>query len=248
MRIHCVLAGIACAILAVTGCQSTTQGDVDAILAKMRKATDPKGISGKFTTQVAASTVKTAGGKPGNLVVKIKFPDKIRIEADTEDGSFIKAYNGSRGWEFSTRSGLREITGKELGGLKFQAEYMSVKKVFREIFSSIVLDGEELVNEKPCFKLVCTPAPEYSCEPLTLYVDRSTYHVLKTEECHNTQNGVLCMDRFFHNYRNTGGIDFPTSIISLVGEKIIEINVKSVEWNKPVHDSEFNMPEHLDKQ
>ena len=248
MRIQCVLAGIACAILAVTGCQSTTQEDVDGILAKMRKATDPKGVAAKINTQVATSTVKNAGGKPGSLVVKIKFPDKIRIEADTAEGIFIKAYNGSRGWEFSTKSGLREITGKELGGLKFQVEYLSVKKVFREIFSSIVLDGEEIVNEKPCFKLVCTPIPAYSCEPLTIYVDKSTYHVLKTEECHNTQNGVLSMDRFFHKYQNTGGIDYPMSIISLVGERIIEINVNSVEWNKSIHDSEFNVPGHLEKQ
>ena len=248
MRIQCVLAGIICAILIVTGCQSATQEDVDGILAKMRKATDPKGVAGKINTQVATSTVKNAGGKPGSLVVKIKFPDKIRIEADTEDGIFVKAYNGSKGWEFSTRSGLREITGKELGGLKFQVEYMSVKKVFREIFSSIVLDGEEIVNEKPCFKLVCTPVPAYSCEPITIYVDQGTYHVLKAEECHNTQNGILRMDRFFHKYQNTGGIDFPMSIISLVGERIIEVNVKSVEWNRSVHDSEFNMPEQIDKQ
>ena len=45
MRIQCVLAGIICAILIVTGCQSATQEDVDGILAKMRKATDPKGVA-----------------------------------------------------------------------------------------------------------------------------------------------------------------------------------------------------------
>lgn len=247
MRIICVLAGIVSAVLIVTGCQSTTQEDLDGILAKMKKATDPKGAAAKINTQVTTSAVKTGGGKSGSLIVKIKFPDKIRIEADTEDGIFIKSYDGSRGWEFSTKSGLREITGKELGGLKFQTEYLSVKKVFREIFSSIVLDGEEIVNEKPCFKLICTPIPVYCSEPLTVYVDKSTYHVLKTEECHNTQNGILCMDRFFLNFQNSGGISFPMNIISLVGDKIVEINVKSVEWNKPVHDSEFNMPEQLDK-
>lgn len=248
MRIQCLLAGAICAILVIAGCQSTTQEDVDGILAKMKKATDPKGTAGKITTQVVTSDVKTAGGKPSNLVVKIKFPDKIRIEADTAEGIFVKACNGSKGWEFSTKSGLREITGRELAGLKFQAEYLSVKKTFREIFSSIVLDGEEIVNEKPCFKLVCTPIPEFCSEPVIAYIEKNSYHVLKTEEIHNTQAGTLSINRFFHNYRNTGGINFPTTVISLVEERIIEVNVKSVEWDKAVHDSEFNMPEHLDKQ
>jgi outer membrane lipoprotein-sorting protein len=249
MRIQCVLAGIICAILVMTGCQSTTQQeDIDGILAKMKKETDPKGRGGSISTQVVTSDVKNADGQNTKLVVKIKFPDKIRIEADTADGIFIKACNGSKGWEFSTRGGVREITGKELAGLKFQAEYLSVKKVFKEIFSSIVLEGDELVNEKPCFKLICTPMPEYCSEPITVYIDKGTYQIVKTEECHNTQNGKLYMDRFFLDRRNIDGINFPMTIISLVKEKIIEMNVKSLEWNKPLHDSEFNMPEQLDKQ
>ena len=247
MRIKFVLAGIICAILVMTGCQSTTQDDVDGILAKVKKATDPKGRSGTINTEVTTSTVKSADGKPANLIVKIKFPDKIRIEADTADGVFVKACNGSKGWEFSTKSGLREITGKELAGLKFQAEYLSVNKTFREIFSSIVLDGDAIVNEKPCFKITCTPMPEYCTEPITAYIDKNKYQVLKTEECHNTQNGFLSMDRFLLDFRNMGGFNLPNTIITIVEEKIIEINVKSVEWNKSINDSEFNMPEQLDK-
>lgn len=241
------MAGIVCAILLTAGCRSTSREDVDSILAKMKKATDPNGISGSINTEVTESTVKTADGKTSKVTVKIKFPNKIRIEADTPEGAFVKACNGGKCWEFSTKAGLREIVGNELGGVKFQAEYLSVKKTFREIFSSIELEGEELVNEKPCFKLVCTPMPEYCGEPITVYVDKDSYHVLKAKECHNTQKGYLCMDRFFHNYRNIGGINFPMTIISLVEEKIIEINFNSVEWNRDIHDSEFDMPEQLDK-
>ena len=247
MRLQCMLAGIACAILVVAGCQSTTQEDVDGILAKMKKATDPKGLAGSINTEVTSSTVKSASVKPANLVVKIKFPDKIRIEAESEEGTFVKAFNGSKGWEFSTKSGLREITGKELAGLKFQAEYLSVNKSLSELFSSIVPDAEELVGGKQCFKLICTPRPEYSTEPVTVYVEKDTYRILKTEECHNTQSGYLTINRFFHNYQNNGGINFPMTIITLVEDRIIEINVKTVEWNSEVYDSEFNMPEQLEK-
>jgi hypothetical protein len=89
--------------------------------------------------------------------------------------------------------------------------------------------------------------PVYCSEPVVAYVDKDKYQILKTEECHNTQSGTLCIERFFHDYRNSGGINFPMAIISIAGDKIIEVNVTSVEWNKPVPDSEFNIPVKLDK-
>jgi hypothetical protein len=246
MRIQGVLAGVICAVLVMTGCQSTTE-KVDGIIAKIRTATDPKNNAGTIDTEVTTGTVKIADGKTANLTVKFKFPGKMRVEAELDGESFIKACDGVKGWEFSTKSGLREITGKELSDLKFQAEYFPARKNFRALFSSIEIGDEAVVNEKPCIKLTCTPMPAYCMEPVVVYVDKDTYRVLKTEECHNTQTGFINVDRFFHNYRNTGGFNFPMTIISTSEDKIIEINIQDVEWNKPVYDSEFNMPEQLDK-
>jgi len=240
------MAGILFSVLVLTGCQSAPEGDVDVILAKMRKAIDPEGASANITTQVVTSHVSSSQNKDGEMVVEIKYPTEIRIRAESKDAIFMKGYDGKNAWEFSTKKGLREIKGKELDGLKFQIVFLSPKVKFKDIFESITLAGEETVSKKPCYELVCKPLPAYNVEPMSIYVDKKTYFVVKTEEIHSGPNDEpIEMTRHFIDYEKTGGIYFPMKIISEANGRIVELDVKSVEWNEDLSDTAFDIPDEI---
>ncbi|HBC88597.1 MAG TPA: hypothetical protein DCZ94_16745 [Lentisphaeria bacterium] len=233
-------------LLFITGCLSMGDGDVDSILAKMRKAMDPDGASAKITTQVVTSRIDTPDLKEGSMVVEIKYPNQMRIRAESKDAIFMKGCDGKVGWEFSTKKGLREIKDKELDNLKFQIMFLSPKEKTKEIFESITLAGEENVKKQPCYKFICKPKSAYGLEPINIYVDKKTYLVAKTEEIHvGPDKQPIEVTRYFLNYEKTNGINFPMKIISEVGGKIIELTVKSIVWNEDLTDTAFDIPDEI---
>ncbi|HCE44713.1 MAG TPA: hypothetical protein DET40_14320 [Lentisphaeria bacterium] len=246
MKMQCLMAGILFSTLVLAGCQSAPDGDVDSILAKMRKAMDPGDATANITTQVITSHLNTPQAKDAEMVVEVKYPSKMRIKAESKDAMFMKGYDGKTGWEFSTKKGLREIKGKELDNMKFQIVFLSPKEKARQIFESITLAGEETVNRKPCYKLVCKPMPAYSMEPMNIYVDKKTYFIAKTEEIHNgPKDEPIEMTRYFMDYKKTDGVYFPMKIISEANGNIIECIVTSIEWNVDLSDTAFDMPDEI---
>ena len=240
------MGGLMAGILFVTGCLSIAEGDVDEILAKMRKAMDPEGLSSKIITQVVTSRLDSSRIKDGNMVVEIKYPDEMRIKLESKDGVFLKGCNGKTGWEFSTRKGLREIHGMEFNNLKFQIIFLSPKAKYKEIFESITIAGVENVKKQPCYKLVCKPMPTYGMESVCIYVDQKTYLVEKTEETHIGPNDEpIEVTRYFLDYEKTGGVFFPMKIISEADGRISELSVESVEWNEDLSENSFDVPDEI---
>ncbi len=246
MRKMLTLAGFLSGLMLLSSCQSTPEGDLDVILSNMRKAIDPDGLSSKITTQVITSKIDSTKIKDGKMVVEIKYPDKLRIRAESKDGILMKGCDGKQGWEFSTKGGLREIKGKELDNLKFQIVFLSPKEKVKDVFESVKLDGEEVVNRKPCYKLVCTPKPMYSMAPLNIYVDKKTSFVIKTEETHiGPEDQTVEVTRYFMDYEKTDGMYFPMKIMSEAGGKIAELTLESIDWDEDLSDTAFDIPDEI---
>lgn len=247
MRPISLLVGIIFVSLWGSGC-CTTERNTDEILAKIQKANDPNSVIKNMKTEVISSRVKTEGGKEGCLTVKLKFPDSMRIEADNSKEKLIRAYSNGKGWQFSTKMGLREITGKELDAMKFQVAYFAPDTNLKEIFETVTLDGEEIVNGQPCYKLTCTPLPVYKTPPVIIYVNKNTYLVAKTIEKYYIGNGVVDIVKNYDNYESVDGIKIPMSIVSDINGKVVDMTVESVKWNEKIHDSSFNPPEQLEEK
>ncbi|GEM_PF-2796572 len=240
------LGAVMVGLLFAAGCLSTGKESVDDILAKMRKAIDPDGLSSKITTQVVTSKIVSPDIKDGKLVVEVKYPDKLRIKAESKEGVFMKGCDGKRGWEFTTKKGLREIKDRELGNLKFQIVFLSPKEKIKDVFESVDLEGEENVGKKPCYKFICTPKAMYGMEPLDIYVDKKTYLVVKTEEVHiGPKNEKIEITRHFLDYEKTNGIYFPMKIISESAGKIVELSVESISWDQDLSDTAFDIPDEI---
>ena len=225
------------------GCASVKNESADEILAKAAKAADPNEVMKNIKTMVLTSKVVAPNGFPGRLVIRMKFPDMIRIEEETADDTTIKVFNGVKGWEFTTMTGYRELWGKELDRLKFQAVFhISPNNNLKDVFAQAVVDGEKTIGDFDCHRLIGDPLAVYKVPPVTLYIDKRTYMLVKTEQAHNTLQGKREISMLFNDYKSVEGVMMPRSITSTIDFRTLKINVESVMWNEEIDASKFNPP------
>lgn len=243
---HLTLVSVVCAlVLSFTGGICIAQESATEIIKKVQKACDPQDKCKSINTMVTIAKIKTFDGKEGDLELDLKKPGKIRLEANLPDLTLLKICNGKKGWDFSTKDGLREISGKELEVFRFQALYLAPDSNLAEIFPKITLEGEaEFAGEK-CYKLKCEAAPEYDTQPFFIFVDKKSYLVVKSVEKHIIKEETIEITTIYEDYENVEGVVVPMTIISEVGDKIREVKIESVKWNEDLPDSDFEPPKTL---
>ena len=243
------VAGVVSLSLLGTGCVSVGPESAEDILAKIARSTDPDGVMKCVKSEVVTANLVTRKGEEGHVVVKLKMPDMIRIEVRSAEETYIVAYNGKKAWEYGTKSGYHELRGKELEDVRFQAAfYVAPSTNFKDIFSKVVLKGVEEVNGFGCHILVAQPLPVYGIPPITLYVDKETYMVVKSVVTHNTRGGPVVSTTYFNSYEDVDGVMMPMNIISEAAGDLMELNNESVAWNEEIDQSYFDPPRELRKK
>ena len=248
MKILRVLAGALILAGISSGCNSLTGKDPEQILGNVAKAIDPQNKRKDLKTEIVQSEVKTFKKEEGKLTVKRKNPGLIRIEFESKDAVLIKAFNGSKGWEFSSGKGYRELEGKELGTLKLQAVFPSLLCQAGKIFSSIKSDGDGNAAGTECYKFVCTPISSYDAEPITVYIDKKIYHILKTEQGHWINGQNVLITTLLENYSDFDGMMFPANIVSEADGSVRDVNILGIKFNEDIPSSEFDPPVKLGNQ
>ncbi len=232
-----LLAGI---LVLAAGC-TTPQPELPRLLEKIDKAYTPGVEPGTIKTEIAHATVKQ-DKTVGKLTYKLKIPDKIRMQLVIPDETVIKGYNGKTAWEYSTKNGLRVLKGKELDEAKLQATLLFPVIKMEKVFSDIKIAGEAKALDKPCWKLICLPKSEYKSQPITFYVDKKTYLVIKMDELVDTDNGTIPVTTYLQNYQNIGGIMSPMLVNIFSENHLTEIKFVDIIWNAPIDDLDFDLP------
>ena len=228
------------------GCQSAAiSQEAEDIISKIRKARDPQGKLATMQTELIKGEFRsTERKKPMTMELSFKKPDMMKVQVVIPgEEAFIKAYNGKQGWLFTTAKGVKEITGKPLDEMRLQALLLNPMPKLVDIFDSIELKGESIEVGEKCYKFVCKPKAEFNSQPITFFVSKKTHLIIKRLELTDTEDGrVIKTTTVFNDYRPEDGILVARQIISLQNGKLMEFNVKSVEWNAPLNVNDFNMP------
>ena len=231
------------------GCQSLEiSSEVQQIITKVRQVRDPQGKLAKIESQVMKGEFRNnTKDKPMTMEIAVKQPNMMRITVIVPgETAFIKAYDGKQGWFFSTNSGVNEVTGKQLDELKLQAYLMSPIPKLSDIFESITLGEDSVEVGEECYTLICTPKAEFHSQPITYYISKKSYKILKREEEIDSAKGkIVNAITVFNNYEPSNGILVPRNIVSFRDGKLMEFNVKSIQWNAKLNKSDFTMPEKL---
>lgn len=217
---------------------------IDALIKKIEKAVDPKGIGKKIKTLVTKANVFLPAQQMKIEVVKMnRFPDKLKmITSIPQIMEIIKVCNGKQAWEYSQATGMRKSTGKELEALKFQILMHNPSTTYREIFSKITVPDELVkVDDFECYKMTCKPK-DFELKPIVFYIDNKTYLMRKMEMTVDTQMGPIPVISNLKKYKDFGGVFMATEITTLqMGIKTV-ITLTDVKYNVDIPDSEFAKP------
>jgi Outer membrane lipoprotein-sorting protein len=232
--------------VAVAGCSVfSPKMTKEKLLSSIKKQVDPdnKLISAK-TKVIIGKVDRGSKLPPARMIVKVKHPDKWRMMAIVpKEGIFIRAYDGKVGWEFSTKTGYKELSGAALNELKLQAALAVHRGNYKVIFKSVEFDGEEKIAGELCYKIIAQPKDIYQSQPITFYIEKATFLPFMKQELYDGSKGKFQMTTVWSDYKKQGGVMIPMTRVFEFDSKLIDVTVQSIEWNEYIDDSDFTPPE-----
>jgi hypothetical protein len=218
---------------------------VEQIVEKIKKAADPNGVREKLKTMIVEGKMNMPSQKiVGEFVFIDKFPNKSKAVSQIPGLMLsVQAYNGKVAWESTNAMGIRTISGRELKFLEFTELLKDPKGNLTDIFSKIDLDknGGD-VDGKACYKLVCYPPKEYELKPFVMYVDKNSFYMLKVEMTAVTKLGDIPTVAVMSDFKDVKGLVEPMKTVMTQLTETIVMEVKSIELDKEVDDSIFEIP------
>jgi outer membrane lipoprotein-sorting protein len=152
----------------------------------------------------------------------------------------VQAFDGEKGYTISPMTGSTapvEMTAEQLKNAtmsnmfnNYMAQYLKEGK--------LTLEGEGNVNGKPAFKIKASLDGGNSA---TMFIDKSTYLILKTVTDVSQGGMTMAMESFPSDYKETNGILLPMkTTMSASGMEIVTTFTK-VEVDVPIEDSVFKI-------
>lgn len=185
-------------------------------------------ISIKMSSQVQGKTIE--------MITRSKTPDKFSITVKMGGAILQKqVYDGVK-CKQSGMAGKKEITGDELENLKSQAT-INMEMQYEKTGYKLFLKGIEGVNGKDAYIMeLISPSGKKSTEWYEVISGLKT----RSSQTSITDRGVVTQTADFFDYKEVNGIKFP-SVIAISGEMPMKFTVESIELNKGVKDTEFNV-------
>ncbi|PWD99674.1 M16 family metallopeptidase [Marinilabilia rubra] len=196
-----------------------------------------RAIGGKETIRSVNDLKMTMGmqvqGMPLEVNVYQKKPNKF-YQATSMQGNVVsmQVFDGEKG-KVKTPMGEQELQGEMLAQLKENA------KIFPELdFNAdgieLKLDGVEQVNGKDAYKIMVTKP-----SGLTTTMFFGVEDGLKCKEVSQSPQGTVSTT--INDYQTVEGIKFPKAMTQVMGPQSFDIDIKTIEINAGVEDSQFSI-------
>jgi outer membrane lipoprotein-sorting protein len=191
------------------------------------------------------NTIKITGkvsamGMELPLVLYMKKPDKIKMTYSLNGQNMTTVFDGQKGYSINPITGSAEaveITGDQLRQLQGNNHFKNqVLDYFKE--GKLTLEGEESVNGKPAFKLKAVE----SGTPVYMYIDKTSYLVVKTSASVEQMGASMNMDSFISEYSEVKGVVMPKKITQMSnGMEAAVVTFDLIEVDVPIDDATFKL-------
>lgn len=177
-------------------------------------------------------------GQNVTLIVKQKWPNKLRQEIKAGDMDQLTVFNGEKG-VMKAAGQILEISGKELDALKIES---NMDLLFDPELFGIKLDyeGETVVEEITAHKIKMTLP---SGLRWFQFYDKETGLKLQENKEMQTQMGLIETSTYYSDYKEVDGKLYPFKIKQSMGPQSFEMTVSSVKINTGMDDSIFEVEE-----
>jgi outer membrane lipoprotein-sorting protein len=211
---------------------------LEDIISKYTVANKLDKISNFKTIRISAKTAVMGMDMP--MEIWMKNPNKFKSVTSFNGQDIIQVFDGEKGYMVNPMAGSSEpveMTADQLKDIaksnifnNYVAQYLKDGK--------LTLEGEDNVNGKPVFKI---KAKLDGGNSATMFIDKSTYLILKTVADVNQGGMAVSMESFPTDYTETNGILLPMKTsISASGMEIVTTFTK-VEVDVPIEDSVFKI-------
>lgn len=159
------------------------------------------------------------------------------IESDAV-GRIEKGTDGEVVWEISTMMGPQIKEGQEKTDFLREAR-LDKLAYWRDLYEEVELVGIESIDDRPCYKIVGTPADG---KPQTLYFDQSSNLLSKLELVIENPMGTIPMVSYLGDYAEVDGLLLPhRNRFEIMGQERLAVT-ESVEHNLDLPDARFELP------
>lgn len=177
-------------------------------------------------------------GQNVTIIIKQKWPNKLRQEIKTAGMDQVIVYNGEKAVMKAAGQSM-DISGKELDAIQIEAN-MDLLFDPESFGIKLSYEGEALVDSIPAHKIKMTLPTGIRWFQ---FYDKETGLKLKENKEMQTQMGLMEQDTYYYDYKEIEGKLYPFKIKQSVGPQSFEMNVSSVRINTEMSDSIFEIEE-----
>lgn len=194
---------------------------------------------GNFKTlRITAKTSMMGMDMP--MVIWMKNPNKIKSVTSINGQDIVQVFDGEKGYMINPMAGSNEPVEMTADQIKDVTRSNMFNNYMSQYFKDgrLSLNGEDNVNGKPVFKVKAALEGGNSA---TMFIDKSTYLLLKTVADVNQGGMAVSIESFPSDYTETNGILLPMkTTISASGMEMVT-TFTNVEVDIPMEDSVFKI-------
>jgi hypothetical protein len=197
--------------------------------------------------QTVKITAKASGmGMDIPVIMTIVKPDKIRIDISLQGQTMVQACDGEIGWGINPFQGSKDaekMNEEQTKDLKEQAQFEGQLVNYKEKGSTAELMGKEDLEGTDAYKIKLT---KKDSSVSMFYLDANSYLIIKETGKRKIKEKEINTSTTFGDYKSEDGYTMPHSMevkSDAGGMDSQKISIEKVEFNVPVEDTIFKMPE-----
>ncbi|MDE3056355.1 MAG: insulinase family protein [Bacteroidota bacterium] len=166
-----------------------------------------------------------------------KAPNKVYSESKFGEFSQKTGFDGEHGWMSSAR-GEMEMTGKQLEGMKIEAQ-TNFYEHYKEMGVTPIIAGTKIISGKGCYEVHFTTADSVE---FSQYFSKDDFLKVRDAKTLDTPQGPIEQITDYSDYKDFNGYLVPTHIVQSVMGRSIELKLDKFSVNTGVEDSLFVKP------
>ncbi len=213
--------------------------NLDDVLKKHFEAVGQEKLMEKQTYSVKAKIQQMGMELP--MEMKMKRPNKFRVEMEMQGQKMIQAFDGQKGWMIAPwiSSEPQDLSGPELDQAMEQANIDGELYNYKEKGATASLLGKVNMDGSPMFNIKFTGKDG---NVKNYFIDAESYLVRKVKSKVSAQGQEMEVEQNLSEYKNIDGILMPMKIESKMPMGSANVIFEEIKFGEKFDDSIFAKP------
>jgi len=227
---------IAVLIVTVTTGQAQT---LDEILTKHFEAVGQEKLMAIETYTIKAKVSQMGMEIPMDM--KVKSPNKFRMDMDMQGQTMVQAFDGENGWMIQPWASpdAQDLSGAQLDQAKSQADLEGELFNFADKGHSADLIGKVKLGDTEAFRIKLTRENGNS---VNYFIDADSYMISKVQAKVEAMGQTVDVEQRMVEYKDYNGIKIATKIESDSPMGTATITIEDIKFNEDIDDAVFAKP------